>query len=102
MKKPVIIAALLVLLVALGCGIWAANGGTGLPMPGGISQDEDPDGDCDAGDLRESKPDPDCNGLWLGTPTPGANRTPSARKTTAPAATKGSNPKPVVTGTRRK
>lgn len=95
MKKPVIIAVVLVLLTALGCGLYAASGGTGLPMPGGISQDDDADGDCDAGDLRESKPDADCNGLWLGTPTPAAGpKTPAARKTTAPAV------KP--TGTRRR
>lgn len=98
MKKPVIIIGV-ALLAALILGIvCATSGGFGLPVPGGITQqDEDPDGDCDEGDKRESRPDPDCNGVWYGTPTPGAARTPSARKTTAPAATKGSKPQPVTT-----
>jgi hypothetical protein len=98
-KKPMIIMLAVLLLAALAVGvICAANGGTGLPMPGGITQqDEDPDGDCDEGDKRESRPDPDCNGVWYGTPTPGAARTPATRKTTAPAATKGSVPRPGTT-----
>jgi hypothetical protein len=85
-----IVIVLFFALVALGISC-VVTGGLGLPLPGGISQQEESDGDCDAGDLRESKPDSDCNGLWLGTPTPGA------RKTTAPAATKGSAPKPATT-----
>jgi hypothetical protein len=54
-------------------------------------EQEQPDGDCDAGDLRESKPDPDCNGLWFGTPTPASSKkaTPAAsRRTPAPRKTR--------------
>lgn len=44
---------------------------------------EQPDGDCDEGDKYESRPDPDCNGIWYGTPAPGGVRkTPSNRLTT--------------------
>lgn len=88
---PIAVALLILALVGLGISC-AVTGGLGLPF-GSTSQQEEP-GDCDAGDLRESKPDPDCNGLWLGTPTPGsAVRTPAARKTTAPAV-KPANPRP--------
>lgn len=55
--------------------------------------EEQPDGDCDAGDLRESKPDPDCNGLWFGTPTP-----PGVRRTVVPTRTRA----PRVTPSRRR
>ena len=93
--KPIaVIAVVLLLVAALALCISATRGGLGLPMPGGITQqDEDPDGDCDEGDKRESRPDPDCNGVWYGTPTPGAARTPATRKTTAPAV-KPANPRP--------
>ncbi len=34
--------------------------------------------DCDWGDLHEKKPDPDCGGLWFGTPSPAVKKTPGA------------------------
>lgn len=52
-------------------GAVCGNGGFGPYPP--VTTDQT--GDCDAGDLRESTPDPDCKGLWLGTPTPGAKKT---------------------------
>lgn len=42
---------------------------------------EQPDGDCDEGDKYESRPDPDCNGIWYGTPG-GVRRTPANKLTT--------------------
>lgn len=75
--------AAVVLSGALICGAIIGNGGFG-PHPGTVV---DETGDCDAGDLREKIPDPDCHGLWLGTPTPGA------KKTTP-------TPRPKVTATR--
>jgi hypothetical protein len=76
-KTAGIVAAVIVSALALG---FACSGGgfQNGPTPA-AEQTEAPDGDCDAGDLRESKPDPDCGGLWLGTPTP------AAKRSTAPA-----------------
>lgn len=83
-RKPLLVAGLvsLVVFIACVCGLWAFDSTNGRSSTPGVEQTEAPDGDCDAGDLRESKPDPDCGGLWLGTPTP------AAKKTTAPAAPK--------------
>lgn len=77
-------AALLCVAAAAGrCGYDATTD----PNPGVVV---DQPGDCDAGDLREKTPDPDCHGLWLGTPTPGAKKTqaPATRKTPAPRRTR--------------
>lgn len=76
----IVFAVVAGLVVVALCGYAAQRGTFGTPPA--VEQTEAPDGDCDAGDLRESKPDPDCGGLWLGTPTP------AAKKTTAPAAPK--------------
>lgn len=75
-KTAWIVAAVIVGTFTLGFA--CSGGGFQNWRPPAAEQTEAPDGDCDAGDLRESKPDPDCGGLWLGTPTP------AAKKTTAP------------------
>lgn len=72
-----IVAAVIVATLALG---FACSVGGSPEWPASVAeQTEAPDGDCDEGDKYESKPDPDCGGLWLGTPTP------AAKRSTAPA-----------------
>ena len=85
-KTRVVGIVVVVIVGLLICGAVIGSGGfTRFP-----SQQEQTDGDCDAGDLRESKPDSDCNGLWLGTPTPAASkakvpdRTPAGKPKTSP------------------
>ena len=85
-KTTAVGVAGVVLAAACILGAVMGNGGFG-PRPGTVV---DETGDCDAGDLREKTPDPDCHGLWLGTPTPGAKpKTPAAKpKTPAPRRTR--------------
>jgi nitrous oxide reductase accessory protein NosL len=86
MKLRYMTAALIVGLALAGCDR--------------VDQQPEPDrapvgqSDCDWGDLHEKSPDPDCNGLWLGTPTAGP-RKPSARPVPTPV-------KPKTATTRRR
>jgi hypothetical protein len=79
-KKMIVIGSVLFLLGALALGVLCSTGNLSGWRP---NTTQDQPGDCDAGDLRESKPDPDCHGLWLGTPTPGAKKPSAAPKTPA-------------------
>jgi len=81
------LAALVLSIVSLvGCN---PNGADPGPVQAPVGQP-----DCDWGDLHEKSPDPDCNGLWLGTPTAGPKK-PSARPIPTPA-------KPKTVTTRRR
>lgn len=67
-SRPILLAAATLTVVFAGGATLAA---CDRPAPAGVEQQPDgQDGDCDTGDLYESKPDPDCGGLWLGTPNP--------------------------------
>lgn len=89
MKKIVIPA---MLAATLFTGAAACEPGD---APAGVEVNTDTP-DCDLGDLYEKKPDPDCGGLWLGTPSPATKKTPGAP---APAPTRAK--KPTTTRTRR-
>lgn len=89
--KHAVAAVLIILVVVFTCGYALSRGDTGTtPAVEQTEQPEQelelPDGDCDTGDLYESKPDPDCGGRWLGTPTPrvASPKAPTVRKTAAP------------------
>lgn len=84
----VLAAAVLILFACTVCTLWVT---TTSSRPSGVEQTEAPDGDCDTGDLYESKPDPDCGGRWYGTPAPAVKKTPTqapARKTPGPRRTR--------------
>lgn len=90
-RRTRIVLIITAVIVALcGVGVVCSQIAPNLP-PSGYQPGEQPDGDCDEGDKRESRPDPDCNGIWYGTPAPTA----AAKKPTPAAA-------PKATGTRRR
>jgi hypothetical protein len=101
MKKPTRTA------LALATGAALLTFGTAAACEGRPAEDaepieisiEQPDGDCDLGDLYERTPDPDCGGRWYGTPTPrrGTAITPQPTRTGA-----AKPPAPVTKTTRRR
>lgn len=81
------IAVMAALAIVCTIGVVCANLPGNRWRPSVEQVEEQPDGDCDEGDKRESKPDPDCGILWIGTPTPpGVRRTVTPTKTKGPAA----------------
>lgn len=80
MKPRYVVAIAAAVLIVFACGLTLSSYQGGPAST--TDQQTDDSGDCDAGDLRESKPDPDCHGLWLGTPA-ARTKAPTVRKTAA-------------------
>lgn len=88
LKKVAAIVVAVGIVLACGFGVATLVRSGGQPVvaeseqPEAQDEPEAPDGDCDTGDLYESKPDPDCGGRWLGTPRPVASpKAPVVRQT---------------------
>lgn len=79
----VVLGTLATLVALLLLGAVCSSGFDNWRQPA-VEQQEQPDGDCDEGDKYESVPDPDCNGVWYGTPRPAAS---PSRKAVNPART---------------
>jgi len=82
----IVLGATLALVVILLAGAVCSGGlmDSWQRPPASEQTEEQPDGDCDEGDKYESVPDPDCNGIWYGTPRPAAS---PSRKAVTPART---------------